>query len=321
MAYKHAYSFTHASQQQSPETNIQSFKDKFNLLLNGKPYYKKPSTSFSFPSLEIDTIPTQIPLEIWKLEMIPDEKGTVILFHGYGANKSDLINEAIQYYRMGYTAILVDFRGAGNSGGDVCTIGYKEAEDVMAVFEWIKGLYKPEGKVILHGNSMGAAAIMRAVAELDIQPDALVLECPFGSLRQAVANRFNMLGIPAHPLAECLTYWGGHHHNFIAFDFAPVDYAKKITVPTLLLYGQKDQRVTRGETEEIFENLAGKKEMVLFHHLKHEPYFTNSPDKWFYEVSWFLKEQLEHVHRDTPPYTGKEINPSDLEAPSAIRKY
>jgi hypothetical protein len=73
---------------------------------------------------------------------------------------------------------------------------------------------------------------------------------------------------PTYPLfsnAGLLDFWGGIQNGFWAFIHNPTEYAKKVRCPVLLLYGEKDNRVSSGEIDEIFLNLKGKKEQRLIH--------------------------------------------------------
>jgi hypothetical protein len=45
-------------------------------------------------------------------------RGTALLFHGYGGAKSDLIDEAAALNSTGWTTVLVDFPGSGDSPGN-----------------------------------------------------------------------------------------------------------------------------------------------------------------------------------------------------------
>jgi alpha-beta hydrolase superfamily lysophospholipase len=55
-------------------------------------------------------------LEAWE---IPAEnaRGTVIIFHGYSAEKSVMLERAEEFIGWGYNTILVDFMGSGGSEG------------------------------------------------------------------------------------------------------------------------------------------------------------------------------------------------------------
>src|SRR3712207_7040402 len=53
----------------------------------------------------------------------------------------------------------MDMSGHGGSAGNVTTIGYHEAADVAAAYQYAQTL---DDRVVLYGVSMGAAAILRA---------------------------------------------------------------------------------------------------------------------------------------------------------------
>src|SRR6187401_3323510 len=56
-------------------------------------------------------------------------KGTVILFHGLGSNKGNVLGEAFEFNSFGYNTMLVDMSAHGNSEGIVSSLGYKESEE------------------------------------------------------------------------------------------------------------------------------------------------------------------------------------------------
>ncbi|MEZ4685811.1 MAG: prolyl oligopeptidase family serine peptidase [Bacteroidia bacterium] len=169
------------------------------------------------------------------------------------------------------------------------TIGFKEAADVAKAFEYCKAQFTDE-QLILFGPSMGAVSILKAVDEFTIKPDKIIIECPFGSMLKTTKIRFSTMGMPTFPFAELLLFYGGLQTGFNAFEHIPVEYAKAVNVPTLLLYGAKDARVSREEIDAIFFNLKGKKKLVIFEHSAHEIYLNDEAEKWVKEVGEFLNE-------------------------------
>lgn len=85
-----------------------------------------------------------------------------------------------------------------------------------------------QSPIFLYGVSMGTAAMMKAVAQENIHPDAIILELPFARMLDAVRSRFREIGIPPFPIAELAVFWGGIQHGFNAFSHNPVLYAEKI---------------------------------------------------------------------------------------------
>ncbi len=291
----HAYKFTHfydADQSvivkpQNKKTGLEVTKD----VLFGFKSYKRPDNIITDSSLQVVNLTTndQINIEGWYIPTALSHKGTVILFHGHGSHKQAILDEAAAFRKMGYHTFLIDFRAHGNSGGNTCTIGYKEGEEVKLAYNFIKE--KNEGRVILWGISMGAAAITSAMHSYpEIKPAKIILEMPYGTLLEAAEGRIRIMGIPAEPLASLVTFWGGVEHGFWAFNMKPELYAKDITEPVLLQWGANDPRVSAGEINQLYKNLQGPKKLVVYQNSKHESLCKNEHVKWTSEMQNFLNQ-------------------------------
>ncbi|MEN9576682.1 MAG: hypothetical protein RL514_4537 [Verrucomicrobiota bacterium] len=230
-----------------------------------------------------------ISLEAWFVPAnVPTTNGIVLLFHGYGASKESLLPIAAEFHTMGWDALLVDFHGSGGSAGDTTSVGWHEAEDVAAAFAAAATL-APDKPRVLYGVSMGAAACLRAIHTLGVQPDALILECPFDRMLTTVQHRFHAMRLPAWPLAELLVFWGGRAGGFDAFAHNPVNYAAAARCPTLLLHGGRDPRVTVAEVERIQGALGGPKRLRVFPELGHQSYVEAQREAWRAEVTGLLR--------------------------------
>src|SRR5437870_5782538 len=62
----------------------------------------------------------------------------LILAHGMAADRSQMLPWAERLWAAGYTLILFDFRALGRSGGNLCTMGLMEAEDLLAAVDYIE---------------------------------------------------------------------------------------------------------------------------------------------------------------------------------------
>jgi alpha-beta hydrolase superfamily lysophospholipase len=176
--------------------------------------------------------------------------------------------------------------GSGGSEGNQTTIGFLEAEQVRTCFNFIRE--KGEKNILLFGNSMGAVALMKAIHDFEINPAGIIMECPFGSMYKTVSARFKTMNLPTFPMAGLLVFWGGIENGFWAFGHNPVVYAKHIQCPALLMYGQKDNKVSREETNEIYSNLHGKKELKIYENAGHEDYLIQYKNEWKSDVTDFI---------------------------------
>ncbi|MHC0445722.1 alpha/beta hydrolase [Flavobacterium sp. 3-218] len=288
IAFFHTYKFTHFKENKSEKTQspekLSSWEKAKTLLLgvnNPKPKNSK------FPSQKYKTLKLKSNKEIecWFIQN-PNPKGTVILFHGYGSEKSSLIERSEEFQKLGYSTLLVDFMGSGNSEGNQTTIGFKEAEEVKTCFDYINST--GEKNIFLFGSSMGAAAIMKCINDSKINPKGIIIECPFGSMYQTVCARFKKMNAPTFPMAGILLFWGGIQNGFWGFNHNPSDYAKSIKCPTLLLYGEKDKSVSKQETDKIYHNLNGFKKLVIYKETGHENYLIKNKSQWVSDVTDFI---------------------------------
>ncbi len=285
----HAYKFTHYADTEVPITNNPeqlSIKQKIIALLFGVDLPRPKNNRF--PTHEYETVYlANRKLECWEIK-VANPKGTVLLFHGYGNKKCAMIDRSDELNTMGYNTVLMDFSGSGGSAGNCTTIGFKEGEEVKLCFEYYYKKYNDK-PIYLLGTSMGAAAIMKCMNDHKLKPQGVILECPFGSMHQTVCNRFEAMGVPSFPMAGMLVLYGGLMNGFWAFDHNPIDYAKKMDCPTLLMCGGSDERVSQQEIEEIYNNLQGEKQKIIYPKAKHESYLNQYAKEWTKDVSGFLE--------------------------------
>jgi len=217
--------------------------------------------------------------------------GTVIMFHGHGSNKSAMTDEARAFNAMGYNVLMVDLRAHGESGGEVCTIGYRESRDVKAAWDYIAA--KGEKNIVLWGISLGAATITKAMYDYaDIKPAKIILEEPFGTLHQAVRGTMRNNGVPAEPVSTLIAFWGSVERGFWAFGVNPEDYVKNIHCPVLLQRGADDIRVTEAETQAIYSNIASPhKTLVEYAGCGHLSLCKNRHAQWLAAITKFLSEK------------------------------
>lgn len=278
----HAYKFTHFY-----DAADKAAQSKTAAILFGINSFKQQNDAAdSADQKVILTTSDSLKLEGWYAK-VNNAKGTVCLFHGHGGKKSGINAETQVFQKLGYNTLQLDFRAHGSSGGNTCTIGYYESEDVALAYDFIKD--KGEKNIVLWGISMGAAAVTKSINDYQLNPSKIILEMPFGSILQAAEGRIKLMGLPSEPLARLITFWGGVEHGFWAFNMKPVEFAKKISCPVLLQWGANDPRVSKKEIADIYANISTAKKLVVYNNSAHESLCEKEKEKWAHEVSDFLK--------------------------------
>lgn len=294
LAYRHAYAMLHYA----PPGGMRTEKPealaplvKLRVLLAGvhipRPVDEMPPTALA-PDAEVQSIPVPdgITLCAWYAGCGPGAP-LVIFFHGYSTEKTRLLREAREIHEMGASVLLVDFRGSGGSSENYATLGWREADDVATAVRYAQENL-PHSALVLYGQSMGSAAILRAIHALNVRPDAVILESVFDTMCDAIRARFRAMGVPAFPAAELLAFWGGRQFGFNAFAHNPVAYASAVTCPVLFLHGTDDPRAPVAQARRVYAAVPGAKEFVAFDGVGHASYAAAHPDAWRAAVRAFL---------------------------------
>lgn len=232
-------------------------------------------------------VSSEIILEGW---LIPQQnsKGHILMFHGYGTAKSSLLPEANAFHEMGYDIFMIDFRGSGGSSLSETSIGYYEADDVAASAQFVEQNFGWDN-LIFYGQSMGSVAILKAVNDGKIHPGKIIIESVYDKTISAVNNRFHSMNVPSFPSAYVLIFWGSIIEKFNGFSHNPLDYAKSIDCPIMLMHGDRDPRATLDQARNVYEQLQSEKRMIVFEDAGHESLYTSSPQKWNAEILGFLE--------------------------------
>ena len=130
-------------------------------------------------------------LRSWFLNPAIANGDAVILLHGVGDNREGMFGFAELFLANGFTVLVPDSRGQGESGGEFPTYGVKESDDVHRWLDWLKTKDHPRC-VYGMGESMGAAILLQAV-EGETRFCAVVAESSFASFRQIASIRVGQL--------------------------------------------------------------------------------------------------------------------------------
>lgn len=256
----------------------------------------RPTSSKLPTDIGLEYVTQRIPinqtewLETWFISANKSvSSGTILLFPGNGSSKAkQLLAPTEVFHNLGYDTLLVDFQGVGGSSGNTTTIGAREAKDVAIAMNYAqRSNFKHP--IVLYGVSMGTAAILKAVAQEKVNPDAIIIELPFARLLDAVRSRLRAIRVPPFPMAELIVFWGSIQHKFNGFAHNPVEYASKVKCSTLLLHGKLDKWTSEAEIKQIYQNLHSDKQLIIFPNAGHHLLVTVDKKFWRQSVDKFLR--------------------------------
>jgi len=228
----------------------------------------------------------------WKVEPHAGNGDWVMLFHGQGDNRCGTLAYADFLIQAGYSALMMDSRAQGASGGSMATYGWLERWDTKAE---VTALYASEHPHRLYalGESMGAAIALQSAA-VEPRISAVVAEASFSNLREVTYDYagFQMSPWIGKTLFRPATITALHvaekEGGFRADDVSPEKAVAARSFPVLLICGTMDRRIPCRHSEQIFRAAKGPKELWTVPGAGHTAAFGTHPAEFKRRILSFL---------------------------------
>ena len=213
----------------------------------------------------------------------------VILVHGYTADAKSMLSLADEYYKKGFSILAPDQRAHGQSEGSYTSFGIKEKEDMKARISWIKDMDK-DAKIIVHGESMGAATTMFLAADNPDNLVAFIEDCGYTSFYDMQIDQLKGdLGFLVYPI----TFIGniiGKIRFSSDFHKSNIDSMKNTKIPGLFIHGKADRIVPIQMCYKVYKNHPGKKSLYTPKAADHAECKFYDQDEYFRQIFEFLDE-------------------------------
>lgn len=179
--------------------------------------------------------------------LVPKEPNGKIILACHGA-RSDGIGEYCKigpyFYDNGYTVLLPDHRGCGESSGKFMGYGTHESKDT---FLWVKYLKKrfPNQSIFLYGISMGAATVlMMSDKAKDESIKGIISDCSYTSAWDEFSYQLKTsFHLPNFPILYICDLYSEIFAGYSFKDASPINCVKNAQKPILFIHGGADDYV------------------------------------------------------------------------------
>jgi pimeloyl-ACP methyl ester carboxylesterase len=202
-----------------------------------------------------------VTLSGWKFPARNARRGTVIYLHGIADNRGSGLSPALRLSARGFDVIAYDSRAHGDSTGEICTFGFYEKRDLQRVLDVLES-----GPVFVIGSSLGGAVALQAAAE-DARISGVVAAESFSDLRTVATERAPWF-FPPKTIRDALTL-AGKQGGFAVDAVSPMESARRINVPVLLIHGALDRETPPEHSRRIFDSLRGQRRLLLVEGVGH----------------------------------------------------
>ena len=259
---------------------------------------RRPWPDYAFTPFELGAPATDVrftsedgvPLAGWWFET-PGSPLVIVCAHGHRGSKSDMLGIGTGLWRAGHTVLLFDTRGNGESGDGPQSLSHYERRDLRAAID-LAAARRPDARIAVVGFSMGAAtAILEAAG--DPRVEALVLDSPFATMRDVVANGYRRHRLPARPTLPVAALVNRLRYGYAYGEVRPLDAADRLAGrPVLLLHGTADRVIPFAHAEQIAARIGETCTLVPFGGVDHcGAYFEDRP-AYVARVDEFLSRSL-----------------------------
>lgn len=248
-----------------------------------------PAESVSIPTTKDDFV------RGWWIQGTSDKR-SVLLLHGIRSNRLSMLGRARLLWAHGYSVLLLDLQGHGESPGEAITFGWRESVGVAAARNWMKHR-QPGAKVGVIGVSLGGASVL--LGEVPCGFDAVVLEAVYTNIHRAINNRLSMRLGMLGPLFTPLLEWQLQPRLGLEPEaLNPAGHISRIGSPVFIVAGGRDQHTHLDESQAMYASAKEPKALWVLPDAIHEDFYARNPKEYALQVVGFLNRYLASSPRE-----------------------
>lgn len=218
-----------------------------------------------------------------------DKKGAIVFLHGIRRAKECVYPMASYFSERGYDCFAMDFRSHGRSEGDLITYGHLERVDVKFFLDYIYDHYGLSEKLVLWGQSMGAAVAF-LVAESDSRVNLLISESTYASFNSVTMDYFSyIIGFRSSFAQSIILKSVSRISGLNPDEISPLNAAKNIKIPIFIAHGMLDNKMNPLYAQELFSELGSDRcRIMMIPDANHLDFWEKGGENYFREVEQFI---------------------------------
>ncbi|BAY42890.1 hypothetical protein SAMD00079811_04680 [Scytonema sp. HK-05] len=172
----------------------------------------------------------------------------VLYLHGNAINIGANVAHAHRFHQLGFSVLLVDYRGYGRSEGGFPTESqvYQDAATAWDYLVYQRQI--PPSQILIYGHSLGGAVAIDLALK---HPDAagLIVESSFTSIQKVVAYRNN--------------FWMFPVDSILTQRFDSIGKVPNLKIPVLFIHGTADVIVPAFMSQDLYAAAPEPKKLLL----------------------------------------------------------
>ncbi len=218
----------------------------------------------------------------------------IVLSHGHGRSRSELLPHASFLHEAGYAVLTFDYRHRGESEGNEVAMGLSEQDDLLAAVDYLAGQPDVDARHIgVLGLSMGSVVAL-LVAARDPRIKTVVAECPYATAEAIMTRALqHFYHLPRFPFAIAAKRFVELRLG-TSIDIADaIDVVRQISPrPLMFIADEADAVVGPEEARKLFDAARDPKRFWLAPGANHSRGWQAAPEEYERRVLKFLEDGL-----------------------------
>lgn len=234
----------------------------------------------------------------WVIHPEEEAQMTVIFGHGYKGNRYE---DHISFFEIaegllerGYRVVFFDFRYAGDSGGEMSTVGAKEQLDMLGAVDYIADEY--DDPIGLLGFSMGGSTALLTASQTD-EVIAVVADSPFSDLEDYLKVNLPVWSdLPDFPFTPVILTIMPIITDLDPKEASPISVLDDVAPrPVLFIHNKGDDSVPYTESEKMADKHPDIFSFWLTEGEGHVKSFKQNKEEYIERVDAFYLDALEEA--------------------------
>jgi fermentation-respiration switch protein FrsA (DUF1100 family) len=199
--------------------------------------------------LPVSTAPDAPRIDAWWWPDADPKAPVVFYLHGARWNLTGNLNRIAQLRRFGFSVFAIDYRGFGQSDGDLPSEA-SVYEDARVGWQWVVAREPDPARRLIYGHSLGGAVAVDLAAGLAQDAEGargLIVESSFTTFAD-IAAEITRGWLPSGVLTQ---------------KFDSLGKIGQIRMPVLLVHGEGDRYVPARFSEELYAAAPSPKRLLL----------------------------------------------------------
>jgi pimeloyl-ACP methyl ester carboxylesterase len=213
----------------------------------------------------------------WWIPATQPNPKVLLYLHGNGINIGANVAHAYRFHQLGFSVLLIDYRGYGRSEGGFPT-ETRVYQDAAAAWDYlVKERQIQPSEIFLYGHSLGGA-IAIALAMQHSEAAGLIVESSFTSIRQIVEHQNSFWMFPVDLI--------------LTQRFDSISKVRSLLVPVLFIHGTADWQVPAFMSQQLYAAAPEPKQLVLIPGAGHNDVAEVAGSQYFHAVQKFVEQVL-----------------------------